>query len=139
MLQPSPVVETVQITRPLDKAFTRLTLYQWKDPLPLQGPQPEPPQYPLAALGRFAEAAKVITDQVQAPAPVVAQSILAAASLVAQPHIDVEIDGREFPVSLYLITVAASGERKTATDKIVLAPVKKYERQLVEKDRKSVV
>jgi len=132
MSQPSPVVETVPITRPRDQAFTRLTLYQWKDPLPLHGPQPEAPQYPLAALGTFAEAAKVITDQVQAPAPVVAQSILAAASLVAQLHIDVEIDGREFPVSLYLITVAASGERKTATDKIVLAPVKKYERQLVE-------
>lgn len=132
MSQPSPVVETIQITRPLDNAFTKLTLYQWKDPLPLHGPQPEPPQYPLAALGRFAEAAKVITDQVQAPAPVVAQSILAAASLVAQPHIDVEIDGREFPVSLYLITVAASGERKTATDKIVLAPVKNYERELLD-------
>lgn len=116
----------------LDGAITRLALFQWKDQLPLQGPQPQPHSYPLAALGRFAEAAKVITDQVQAPAPVVAQSILAAASLVAQPHIDVEIDGREFPVSLYLITVAASGERKTATDKIVLAPVKKYERMLVE-------
>ncbi len=116
----------------LDMAITPIHLYQWTDQLPLQGPQPEAPQYPIGALGRFAEAAQVITDQVQAPAPVVAQSILAAASLVAQPHIDVEIDGREFPVSLYLITVAASGERKTATDKIVLAPVKKYERQLVE-------
>ena len=88
----------------LDNAVTKLGLYQWKDPLPFNGPQPEAPLYPLAALGRFAEAAKVITDQVQAPAPIVAQSILAAASLVAQPHIDVEIDGREFPVSLYLIT-----------------------------------
>ena len=112
--------------------LTPIHLYQWKDQLPLQGPQPEAPQYPIGALGRFAEAAQVITDQVQAPAPVVAQSILAAGSLVAQPHIDVEIDGREFPVSLYLITVAASGERKTATDKIILAPVKKYERQLVD-------
>ena len=105
---------------------------KWKDQLPLRGHEPKSPPYPIGSLGRIAEAAQVITDQVQAPAPVVAQSILAAASLVAQPHIDVEIDGREFPTSLYLITVAASGERKTATDKIVLAPVKKHERQLVE-------
>lgn len=108
-------------------------LFKWKDRLPLQGPQPEMLQYPIGALGRFAEAAQVIADQVQAPSPVIAQSILAAASLVAQPHIDVEIDGREFPVSLYLITVAASGERKTAVDKIVLTPVKQYERKLLEK------
>jgi len=116
----------------LDNAVTNLRLYQWKDQFPLRGPEPESVAYPLAALGQFAEAAKIITDQVQAPAPVVAQSILATASLVAQPHIDVEIDGREFPVSLYLITVAVSGERKTATDKIVLAPVKAYERKLLD-------
>ena len=116
----------------LDKAVTPIHLYQWKDQFPLRGPEPKSLPYPIASLGGFAEAAQVITDQVQAPASVVAQSILAAGSLVAQPHINVEIDGREFPVSLYLITVAASGERKTATDKIVLAPVKKYERQLVD-------
>ena len=113
----------------LDGGVTPIEKYhlsRWKDPLPLRGPEPMSAAYPLAALGQFSEAAKVITDQVQAPAPVVAQSILAAASLVAQPHIDVEIDGREFPVSLYLITVAVSGERKTATDRIVLAPVKRY-------------
>jgi len=116
----------------LDGYITPIRLFQWKDQLPLRGPEPKSLPYPIASLGRFAEAAQVITDQVQAPASVVAQSILAAGSLVAQPHIDVEIDGRISPVSLYLITVAASGERKTATDKIVLAPVKKYERQLVE-------
>ena len=93
----------------LDKGITNLSLFQWNDQLPLRGPEPISAPYPIAALGRFAEAAQVITDQVQAPAPVVAQSILASASLVAQPHIDVEIDGREFPVSLYLITVAVSG------------------------------
>ena len=110
---------------------TELRLFQWRELLPLRGPEPEAAPYPIAALGKFADAAQVITDQVQAPAPVVAQSILATASLVAQPHIDVEIDGREFPVSLFLITVATSGERKTATDKIVLSPIKAYERTLM--------
>ena len=110
---------------------TELRLFQWRELLPLRGPEPEAAPYPIAALGKFADAAQIITDQVQAPAPVVAQSILATASLVAQPHIDVEIDGREFPVSLFLITVATSGERKTATDKIVLSPIKAYERTLM--------
>jgi len=125
--QYSGVLDRLPVTQ-IDSA----RLFKWKDQLPLRGPEPKSLPYPIASLGAFAKAAQVITDQVQAPASVVAQSILAAGSLVAQPHIDVEIDGREFPVSLYLITVAASGERKTATDKIVLAPVKKYERQLVE-------
>ena len=133
MSQRSPVVETIQIERDaLAKSYTvRLDLFQWKEQMPLRGPEPIAASYPIAALGKFAEAAKVITDQVQAPAPVVAQSILAASSLVAQPHIDVQIDGREFPVSLYLITVAASGERKTATDRIVVSPIKKHERKLL--------
>ena len=111
---------------------TNIRLFQWQDQLPLRPREPAPAQYPIAALGCFADAAQTITDQVQAPAPVVAQSILAAASLVAQPHIDVEIDGREFPVSLFLVTVAASGERKTSSDSIVLRPVKKYERTQIE-------
>jgi hypothetical protein len=46
--------------------------------------------------------------------------------------VDIEIDGREFPVSLFLVTVASSGERKTSSDAIVLAPVKEYERGQIE-------
>ena len=32
--------------------------------------------------------------------------ILATASLITQQHVDVEIDGRDFPTSLFLVTVA---------------------------------
>ena len=83
MSQHSPVVEKIRIARQTSASSdaVHLNLFQWKDPLPLRGPVPISAQYPVAALGQFAEAARVITDQVQAPAPVVAQSILAAASL----------------------------------------------------------
>ena len=122
-----------QFVNPLDRPNTTdLRLFQWQERLPLRGQEPESPNYPLGALGRFSDSAKVITDQVQAPAPVVAQSILATASLITQQHVDVEIDGREFPTSLFLVTVARSGERKTASDSIILAPVKIFEKQRIE-------
>jgi hypothetical protein len=40
-----------------------------------------------------------------------------------------QIDGRNYPLSLYLITVAASGDRKTATDRFALLPAREWERE----------
>ena len=51
---------------------TNLRIFQWQEQLPLKAREPEAAQYPIGALGRFTEAAQVIIDQVQAPAPVVA-------------------------------------------------------------------
>ena len=130
--QYSGVLDNRVAKKPGYNGASRERLYQWQDPLPLCGPEPETANYPMGALGRFADAAETITNQVQTPAPIVGQSILATASLMAQQHIDVEIDGRESPVSLFLVTVAASGERKTSADRIVLAPIKAYERSLLE-------
>ena len=41
------------------------------------------------------------------------------------------IDGRVHPLSLFMLTIAESGDRKSAVDNIVLKPVRDYEKMLV--------
>jgi hypothetical protein len=59
---------------------------------------------------------------IQAPDAICGQSVLAAAALAVQGHADVVNDGRVHPLTLFLIAIAESGERKTATDHAALWP-----------------
>lgn len=92
----------------------------------------DPPQpYPIYALGAIlCPAALRIQQVVQAPDAIVAQSILATATLAAQGYIDICIDGRRHPISQNFLTVGASGERKSAIDKIALQPIREHEEYL---------
>ncbi|MBK1887877.1 YfjI family protein [Marinobacter sp. DY40_1A1] len=96
----------------------------------LVDPQPDL-EYPIEALGPIlGEAAIAISGAIQAPKGIAAQSVLAAATLVAQPHIDVgRGDTLRSPVSLYFLTVADSGDRKSSVDKIALAPITHWQTQ----------
>lgn len=101
-------------------------------PRPEPIPLPEKPAtlvYPVEALGPIiGEAAKAITQHVQVPLGIAAQALLAAAALVAQPHVNVA-RGKigTGPVSLYCLSVAESGDRKSATDRLALKPVREFE------------
>lgn len=54
---------------------------------------------------------------------------MAAASLAAQAHYDVLLPwGKARPLSLFLLTVGESGERKSGVDDVVLGAAKKQER-----------
>jgi hypothetical protein len=89
--------------------------------------------FPLDALGDvLGGAARAVIDKVQCPDAVAGCSVLAAASLAAQAHADVVLPatGRARPLALYLCTVAASGERKSAADDEALWPVRKRETAL---------
>lgn len=106
------------------------------EPLPLRRECSSAQPYPVKALGKvLAGAVRAIVDKVQCSEAIAAQSVLAAASLAAQAHANVvhpaTSDGR--PLSLFLVTVAASGERKSAADKIALEPVRLREAELYEK------
>lgn len=80
--------------------------------------------YPVDALGPLTDYAKAIQQETQAPMGIAGQSVLAAASLVTQPYADViGLDGRPHPVSLYCLTIAASGERKSTVDRIACQPI----------------
>ena len=99
-------------------------------PEPLRRPLPPAPEYPLDALGSLlGDAAKRIHAVVQAPAGLCGQSILAAASLAVQSHADVSISGSVEPVSLWHVTIGASGERKSAADKWALSAHVEFERE----------
>lgn len=102
---------------------------EWPEAEPLRRELPPAEPFPLDALGDVLQPmAQALVEIVQVPAALAGQSVLAAAALVVQAHADVEIDGRVFPVSDFFVTVAESGERKTATDREALAPVQKWQR-----------
>ena len=99
------------------------------EPEPLRRPLLPADPYPVDALGPIlSPAARRIHEVVQAPVALCGQSILAAASLAAQAHADVAIDGRREPLSLFAMTIAESGERKSATDRVVLQAHREHER-----------
>ena len=62
-----------------------------------------------------------------------ANSLLAAVTLAAQAHVNVELPigrGETKPVSLYFITIGQSGERKSATNSQVMSSIKAREKEL---------
>jgi hypothetical protein len=78
--------------------------------------------WPLDALGDIlADAAKTIRDCVQCPDGLAGSSVLTAAALAVQGHVDMMHPvGQAAPCSLCLITLGESGERKTTADKLAL-------------------
>ncbi len=69
-----------------------------------------------------------VHDNVQAPIPLIFASAMSVISLAVQDMCDVlRIDGLEGPTSLFFLTVAESGERKTTVDKIFTKPIRDYE------------
>ena len=87
--------------------------------------------YPMHALGPLEDAATAIQDIVQCPDALASHSILGVASLAAQGKRDVEVRSETtVPLSLFVLTVAKSGERKTAADKLAMKSVRAHERTL---------
>jgi Protein of unknown function (DUF3987) len=101
-------------------------------PRPLMRELPPADPFPVDALGDvLAPAARAIHDRVQAPLAICGQSVLAAATLAVQGHADVELPTRQIkPLTNFYITIAATGERKTAVDTEALCPVRKREAAL---------
>lgn len=100
-------------------------------PEPLRRPVPPPEPYPIVELGPILQpAAESLRRVIQAPDAVCGASILAAASLAAQALADVTIDGRTIPLSLWMLTVAESGERKSAVDTEAMRAAREYEKAL---------
>lgn len=95
--------------------------------------------FPVDYLGPvMGPAAKEIAYLVQLPIEIAAQTVLAVGALVAQQYVDVSIDGRTSPTSLFLLSVAGSGERKSHADKLAQAPIARYLRTVREEYRDEV-
>jgi hypothetical protein len=105
-------------------------------PRPLMRELPRADPFPVDALGNvLGAAAHAIHDRVQAPLAICGQSVLAAAALSVQGHVDVVLPigpGQSRPLSLDLISVAVSGERKSACDSEAMRPIRQREATLRE-------
>lgn len=87
--------------------------------------------FPFDALGPIlGEAAQAIAHDVQAPDALAGGSVLAAASLAASPLSNVCMPhGQCAPLSLFVITGAASGDRKSATDAVACYAIDEKRKQ----------
>lgn len=103
-------------------------------PTPLTRPAAPGAPYPLDALGDvLGDAASAIAAKVQCPPAMAAQSVLSVASLAAQGLADVLLPyGQTRPLSLFALTIAASGDRKSSADNEAMIPVRMREKKLAE-------
>ncbi|ONX72910.1 hypothetical protein A8F17_04925 [Burkholderia cenocepacia] len=84
-----------------------------------------PPAYPIYVFpSEIAKAIYEVMEKIKAPDALIATSFLATMSIACQGLVDVKLPfGAVVPVSLNILIKAESGERKTATDKIVGEPI----------------
>jgi len=96
-----------------------------------QEPGKEGQAFPFHALGEIlGEAASAIAQDVQAPDALAGGSVLAAASLASSPLANVLLPhGQRSPLSLFIVTGAASGDRKSATDEVACHAINECRKQ----------
>jgi hypothetical protein len=106
-----------------------------------EGPQPLVREiqlgedYPIDALGPLKPAVVAVQGMTQAPVAIPAGSALAMASLAVQGFADVETLGGLRPVSLFILTIARSGERKSASDAPLMEALRTHEREQAKAQR----
>ena len=98
-------------------------------PQPLVRAIPKGQRFPVEALGPLRAAVDVVQAITQAPVAIPAQSALAVAALAVQGFADVETLGGDRPLSLYALTIAVSGERKSSCDGPLMHGVREFERE----------
>ncbi len=100
----------------------------WPDPQPLTVKIDSQP-YPLDALpGAIRTAVTEVLGFTKSPVPLAASSALSALSLAIQAHYDVKrAEKLTGPTSLFLLTIADSGERKSTCDGFFTTAIRDYE------------
>lgn len=100
------------------------------DPLPA-ATDSTPQSFPFDGLGELlGSAARSIAEGVQAPDALAGGSVLAAAALAAQAYADIVMPhGQCTPLSVFVLSGALSGDRKTATDAVANLPAEEHRRE----------
>ncbi|WP_306047589.1 YfjI family protein [Nioella sp. MMSF_3534] len=106
----------------------RETAFSPEGPQPLVGEITPGKDYPVEHLGPLRDAVEAVQGKVQAPIAIPAASALAVASLAVQGFANVETLGGPRPVSLYALTIAKSGERKTSCDGPFMTALRDHEK-----------
>jgi len=88
--------------------------------------------YPFCLLPeKLVDVIRFVELETQAPSEMIAASLLGVMSQACQDVFDVAPNEKlRFPVSLYQIIVAESGERKSAVDKIIMRSIRELEDEL---------
>lgn len=87
-------------------------------------------EYPVEALGPLADAAQAVAEGAQLAPAMAGQSLLAAAAVLVQSTANVlSLDGSVKPLSMYALTLAASGDGKDMADRVALRPLHEYQRE----------
>lgn len=109
---------------------------EWQELQPLV-PYAKAEPYPIDSLPcEIGEAVDEVQKYVKAPIALVATSALGVLSAAVQSLVDVKRDDRlTGPVSLSLLVIAESGERKSTVDKFFTDPIKAYQRETAERMR----
>jgi len=113
------------------------TPYKSEGPQPLVREIPAGDVYPVEALGALRGAVEAVQGMTQAPIAIPAQSALAVASLAVQGFANVQTLGGVRPLSLYALTIAQSGERKSACDAPLMAALREHERERSQAQREA--
>lgn len=109
------------------------TSHEIEEPRPLVRKVDEAEAFPVQALGILSSAAEAIEAHTRAPIAICAQAVLGATALVVQAHADVVLPtGQARPTSLFLMTIAGSGDRKSAVDSLALEQIYAREQELGE-------
>ncbi len=105
---------------------------QWEAPLPFLTHEPQDIDYPLGALPNILRQTVVDYQKYgQQPYALVACGALANVSLACQSLANVARDSYlKSPVSLYFMVLAASGERKSASDNIFSRAARRWEEKI---------
>lgn len=105
----------------------------WDEPLPLIAKIESLP-YPSDALPKIIkDAVDEVHSFTKAPYSLIASSGLASISLAAQIHANVKRSEKlTSPISLFFLTIADSGERKSTCDNFFTEEIKQYEIQQIE-------
>jgi hypothetical protein len=128
--EPLQASEPSKPSAPLEADVQLANAPVFHEPDPLIEEMEPPAPYPVDALGPLlGGAVKSIAKIVQVPPAMAAQSILAAASLAVQGLADVYRSGNKIPLSLFCLTVAESGDRKSAADKLALHEHEEFQKR----------
>ncbi|MCK0142995.1 YfjI family protein [Aliiroseovarius sp. F20344] len=100
-------------------------------PTPLFGELRDAEPIPSHALGPFANPVQAISTLTQAPDAIAMQSILTVASVATQAIADVESLQGVVPLSCFFLTVAQSGERKSACDSLATSEIDRIDKERV--------
>lgn len=122
--------ESARVSKPAARRVGPEAEWPSLDPLPELRDE-VPSAFPFDALGQLlGPAAREIADAVQAPDALAAGSVLAAAAVAVQPFASVVMPhGLAAPLSLFVVTSAESGDRKSATDVVACAPIEERRRR----------